>query len=442
MTARSTPPARRAPDAVLLDLVDELTRAGRFAATTLDTIASTANRFGAFCERHGVDVLPATDTTVLAFLHSQQPSLSWVHAKSQARAITCAHDLAGLPRPRLAEVARYLQALRRDPTAAPRQPKVAAWTGGEVETMVAKLAASSCVLDGDDPVVAGRRAAVALARLGGSSWHEVATTPLHAVTEPHPDDDRSQQLAREAVAVAARHGDRLGDLFDPHGLAHRMVLSGRRAGLRVRHPDNVRDLNEDDFRALVADCDPAHQRNVRDWTYLCVGISGALRHVSLANAAIEDVHPTADGYVATFRHAKLPPGQVLVKEFRHFAEDPGDCSDLLCPACALDRHLDICRRQGRRTGPLLATRYGGQWRAMTRQNGRLRVLQAYEALDLDQRKRIATRSLRSTAATWAFREGMTIAQIAEHVTNHRDPSTCRLYVEGALDLRPPRPVLT
>jgi hypothetical protein len=68
---------------------------------------------------------------------------------------------------------------------------------------------------------------------------------------------------------------------------------------------------------------------------------------------------------------------------------------------------------------------------MTRQNGRLRVVQTFlEANgDTPEGRRIATRTLRRTAATYACRAGMPFAEIAAHVTNQVDQTTLMRYIQ-------------
>ena len=65
------------PDGVLLSLVDELASEGRYAESTLSALNDVVSRFEHFCASHGVSALPASETTLLAFLESQRPALAW-----------------------------------------------------------------------------------------------------------------------------------------------------------------------------------------------------------------------------------------------------------------------------------------------------------------------------------------------------------------------------
>lgn len=408
MRATSDGPSVTVPDGVLLSLVDELASEGRYAESTLSVLNDVVSRFEHFCASHGVSALPASETTLLAFLESQRPGLAWSYAKAQLRMIKVSHVLAGLPQPSSLLTRGYLQALQRDPASPQEQRKVSALTEEEVERMVGQLAASMTLAGSEHPVRAQvLRAVAGYARAGTPDWATVA--PLVATSAAGcatPDDVK-------ALGANLRAGLR---------------GAGRRAGLDVRTLADVEALTESEYHLLLSYCDEAHARNLRDWTYVVLGISGGLRHISLAHLDIADVRKVDDGYVAVFRRAKLPAGQVLTKHFRHLDGQPQTCADALCPACAIERQLDACRRQGRTSGPLLATYYGGSWRAMTRQNGRFRILSAYGDLGESEQRRIATRSFRSTAATWAFKAGLTIAEIAEFVTNHRDTATCYIYI--------------
>ena len=77
---------------------------------------------------------------------------------------------------------------------------------------------------------------------------------------------------------------------------------------------------------------------------------------------------------------------------------------------------------------MFATRYGGQWRVMTRQNGRLVVKGLWERAGLPRDARVATRALRSGGITTASEGGWEVWQIAEELSFHQDVNTCEVYV--------------
>lgn len=433
------------PDAVLLELVDEISRQGQYAESTLEAFAAQLPRFVSFCDSHDEVALPAKQNVVLAFLESQRPGLTWAYAKSQIYTIAASHELAGLPRPDYPLAKKFLQALRRDESVPGPQPLVSPLSESEVESMVTALRSRSLPDSDAGPQVAGLRAALVLARSGAMvRWHDIARETFvqsdsqARSARPAGTDDEAR-LNRELLRIATGYGTTVLDLVSQHSLSTRWDGAGRRYGIQVKSPDDVRRLSAADYVTLLRICDHAYERTIRDWAYLTVGISGALRHISLANLAIEDLTATDDGFVGLIRYAKLPPGRVLVKDFRHLGNDPATCQDPLCPACALERQLEMCVRRGRSSGPLLATLYEGRWRSMTCVNGQYRMKALYEHLDHKTRGRIATRSLRSTAATWAFREGMTLAEIARHVTDHADVAMCHLYIrvdEARLQVHP------
>mgnify|MGYP000865856025 FL=1 len=416
---------------------EEISKKGRFAETTRWQMDGVWLRFAAFCASYGRQPLPCSEDTVLAFLAATPEWTRHAYAKDLVTRIRQKHREVGADCPPWGRVEKQLSYLRR--TAPARQPKVNALRQDEAEQMAHQLKGPA-ISAASVAYVRGRLCLVRL--LKATKWSQarldkLALDPNLGFTydgtaiEVHPASFEAELLHDAVRAICS------GDPTGKTGIGERVHAAARRAGLAVVTPTEVKNLDVSEFHSLVAHCDPDVDRNTRDLAWLTLGIGGGLRHISLADFDIRDVYPTRTGYRVVFRKAKLAAGKTLTKEFHHLGADPDTCVDILCPACALARQLDACRRQGRTTGPVLATYYDGRWRAMTRQNGRLRILRAWGSISpayadeptgpaaghaadqaagqavstadtiADERagersgnRRIATRSLRRTAATW------------------------------------------
>lgn len=413
-------------------VVAEVSAHGGYADSAQQVIDQNFQRFRRFCAEHAVDALPAKEDILLAFLESMRPHLAAVHARSLVEAVSAVHHQSGHGRPEFTRVRQYVRALRLDEEVPTPQPRVDALSEGEVEAMVGKMIARLGNVTAPKEVRTMRAAAV-LVRAGivPRSWFDTAsvtTRPGGAIWVSCGGVDRlfDAGTVEHKYLNEADTSDLVA--FGSKRFSRRLVSAARRAGVSISGAHAVTSLNPADFDALLDHCDPSYERNVRDLAYVCAGIAGALRHISLANLDIRDVASGPDGVTATFRVAKLPPGEVLSLSFPHLSGGGSACTDSLCAACALDRQLTVCRRQGRTEGPLLGTKYGRVWRVMTRQNGRLRLVNLWEPEHAAGPKRIATRSLRVTGATWASLEGLTISQIAEFITFHRDTAIATLYI--------------
>ncbi|WP_155992306.1 hypothetical protein [Nocardioides sp. URHA0032] len=441
----------------------EISTKGRFAETTQWQMDGVWPRFAAFCASYGREPLPCSEDTVLAFLAATPEWTRHTYARDLVTRIRQKHRDEGADCPPWGRVEKQLNYLRR--TAPARQPKVSALHQDEAEQMAQRLK-EPAIAAASVAYIRGRLCLVRL--LKATKWSQARLDKLALVPnlgftydgtaiEVHPASPEAELL--EDAVRAIRSGDSTGKA----GIGERVHAAARRAGLAVAGPAEVQNLDSGEFHSLIAHCDPDVDRHTRDLAWLTLGIGGGLRHISLADFDIRDVYPTPTGYRVVFRKAKLSAGKTLTKEFHHLGADPDTCIDILCPVCALARQLDACRRQGRTTGPVLATYYGGRWRAMTRQNGRLRILRAWGSIsrayageatgraagqaacqaadgtaaettdetagERGEKRRIATRSLRRTAATWAIAAGMSMSEAAEHVTNHQTLTVFASYVE-------------
>lgn len=415
----------------LADLTDEIKAHGGLARTTSTDVDEKMARFARFCDSHGVDSMPCQEETVLAFLASEAVNLRHNSARNLVVRIQEAHVANGFPWPQWPRVTFTLKALRRSAPA--DQPKVKALPPDVVERMAEQL--TMCPVAVGPPDEQYVRAALCLARLSAaSSWPQIRVDRLSlgadgVLTHNGAQIPGTVDTAAFPLLVGATSLGPTTSSTEFGAVRGRIMSAARRAGLTLSTPESVRNLSEPDFHSLLIHCDKTYLRRTRDLVWLTLGIYAGLRHISLANLDIADIMPTADGYRATFRLAKLRSGDVLYRDFPHLTGGGTDCSDVLCPACALARQLEVCRRHGRTTGPLLATRYGGRWRVMTRQNGKFLIAQLWRSAAGEESARIATRSLRRTAATWACEAGLSMAEASASITNHKDVDTFAGYVE-------------
>jgi hypothetical protein len=238
-------------------------------------------------------------------------------------------------------------------------------------------------------------------------------------------------LSPERAALWEQH---LPMLRDTTRVVRRARSAAARSGLTL--DQRVGDLTEEQWEWLWRMLDEATPRRLRDHAYLLLGFEHARRHAELHRAQIEDVITTGDGYRVRYTDDKN--GDVIIRDAAHARNEAGCLSS--CPACALGdllRWERTCMR--RTTGPLLATRYGGQVRAMTRQNGRLRV-RSLTAL-VSEEAWGSTRSLRAGAATTAWEAGWSVEMIARDLTGHHDVDQAAQYIRrhgstgGTLQLR-------
>jgi integrase len=219
-------------------------------------------------------------------------------------------------------------------------------------------------------------------------------------------------------------------LAGPVGESRRLAAAGaRRCGLTDgtrRGP--LADLPREDLSLLLAHVDEDHAARVRNWAYMLTGLFTACRHAELSRFMLESIEETPQGFTVWVDHTKnYPEG----KDFavRHAGEDPLTCSHPLCPACALRRQRDLVRGvHGRTHGPVFATRYGGRWCVMSRQNGGLIVKDLWDRAGLPKGKRVATRSLRAGGITSASEERWERWRIADELSGHRDLNVLEVYV--------------
>lgn len=446
----------------------ELRAAGGPKATTVEGYLMTFDRFARWCIVNDLDSLPASELTVLRYLHAHHPQWGFAHARRQRTAIDYVHVSRGELAPCSALTKRYLAVLRQHDK--PPQQKVAALRVQEAAAITTATAELPT-----DPTVARLRALLVVARAaqlgpGRRGVRQAAVSPpgiraLQALpgdsfdvtdVDIRVDLDRGDDSEPSGVLLVDRDCEPLlyevlrNALTVPGGpmthplrpvggvegdVARDSQLIGyawRRAGLPAQGlPRGLQELSDAQFVRLLAQVDPEHSRRIRNHCYVTMGLFTALRHINLAAFEPSHVRVSADGgYEVDVHDVKNQrPGVVLTKAVGHATADPAQCRHPLCPACALRAQLEIVREcQQRSAGPVLATRYGGEWRAMTSANGRYLLKGLWELAQLDEDARVGTRALRAGGATSTTEAGWEIWDVAENVTNHQDLTVCQLYI--------------
>ncbi|QKE82882.1 hypothetical protein [Arthrobacter sp. NEB 688] len=413
-------------------LADELAWSG-YADTALETDSMNWAAWEAFCDRHGAKASRPTGEVVVAFL-AERPGMRHSYASRRVESLRARIRQLGGTGEKWPVVDGYLGALKRIGPE-PRE-RISPLTDAEVHQVAAHAATPR-----PEITDLALRRLVALARVGAvPTWSEVEG--LDVAAGPNGDlTYRGRRLEIEAESVEYGILTRDGDIpagtcsLQAGALRARVRGAARRAGLRLSSPSEVRALSAEDFHRLLVHCDPTRDRRVRNLAWFALGIHHALRQISLANLLIEDVRVTHDGYEVTYRVAKLRAGQVQVRSVPHVEPDVEMCgADPMCPACGLEDQLEVCRRQGRTSGPVFATHYAGKWGVMTRQNARhlIRELVLSALPDLDPSRLIATRTLRVTTSTALVRSGATFAETAA-ITMRYDEAELARYVRLGIE---------
>lgn len=243
---------------------------------------------------------------------------------------------------------------------------------------------------------------------------EITTDSAGARLHLRGDDAKTWLLDPADTAIWNRH---LTHLDDAHFVQTHARKAAARAGVDFEAPAAaLTDEQWDDYwRAL----DMRSYASLRNLAYLLVGLGTARRHAELARFDIEHVHTNPDSF--TIRLWDNKRKKHLFYTLAHASTDSAPCPPE-CAACALDDLLTYQRNiQKRQTGPVFATRYGGQFRRMSRQNGRLIIRSLTGG-------HYSTRSLRAGAATSAWEAGMTLTEIANSITQHSTLAEADKYI--------------
>lgn len=445
--AGTAPAEARAEGAVR----DEFEGAGGLAPGTQENYRGWTVRFAAWCAANGLVAFPVEDETAQLFLHAHHPQWRYSYAKAFPAALRAEHRLRQLPVPVLDGLREYLRRLSGDEATSLEQEKVAALRVQEADIIRAALSDTLPT----DPRVARVRAVLVVTALVGLPlldvparslgrpdrlWAERLPTSALVSTDAEvrlkpPGGveiivDAQRQPVEFAVLRAAltQPTDPEFPLAGPRRESRRLgLLAAARCGLAQQVEKPLAALPPTDLHFLLANVDEDYQKRIRDWAYLLAGVFTACRHDELSKFVIHQLDESDQGYVTWVDTLKnYRNGHKF--EVRH-VEDPSVCAQPLCPACALRTHLDVVKRaHGRTQGPVFATRYGGQWRVMTRQNGRLVVKGLWERAGLPKEERVATRAMRAGGITGASETGWELWRIADELSFHNDLNECEVYV--------------
>lgn len=178
------------------------------------------------------------------------------------------------------------------------------------------------------------------------------------------------------------------------------------------------------LRAIVGALQLDTLAGLRDRALLLVGFIGAFRRSELVGLNVEDLTPTAEGFVVTLRRSKTDQeGEGETKAI------PYGANAETCPARALRAWLDAA---GITSGPVFrAVNRHGQVSAgrLSDRAVALIVKRSVEAVGLDA-SRFSGHSLRAGFATAAARAGASERDIAR-VTHHKSDRVLRRYIRDA-----------
>lgn len=415
------------------DLLAEL-----HGAAGLDERAHSAGTaFSAWRTRRAPDQ-PLSEQLVLAYL-LDHPHWQWTTSKTAAWALERYHRTDGIAL--VGPLVRaHLSDLRR--TARSPLPQTAPLRGADATSISSRLHDLDTAPQRQQGAVLAMRYGLAAVRLAadpnsslGEAFAGLSTMRLESglgsTVLVTADGSPVAHMDPHRATLWTQHEQLFADM---DRVRRRAAGAATRSGVNLGQ--RLGDVTDAQWEWLWRMLDASTPRRLRDHAYLLLGFEHARRHAELSRLDITDVVETSTGYAVLYRKTKN--GHSFQGDVAH-ERDGGRCVEH-CPSCAVRDLLDWERScMHRSSGPLLATRYGGTVRRMTRQNGRLRV-QALTGLVAEEPWG-STRSLRAGAATTAWEAGWSVEMIAKHVTGHRDVNQADLYIRrhgapgGTLQLR-------
>lgn len=438
------------------ELVEALESAA-WPETTKATTLMTVRAFSRWLDSHPTAAHDGPEQAMLRWAHEQYPDRAWATIHARFHALHRYALMIGVESPFGLRARKYLQALRRD-VGTRKADRTDPIRVEEAEAIAETL---------DAPPLSERdyllQAAIVL------SW--ATGLPLLPTGKRAVPDSSTATLSRERLSIEA---DRIvisvpgrprvvidaGKTPALHGLVQRafegQALTGavlpirkgpdvivKRLWDRMGLPGNPRDMDclsgmspEDVF--WVAACVDRYIRfRLRDTAYVLVGVLLARRHEQLERLRLCDLMRKPDAYEVYFPKSKTDQeGKGLVKGLPHGR--PGEpCTTWApchpcCPVRALDDLVEVERRYwGRTEGPLFATLHDGEIKSLDIRTAQYRLENLWKQAGLDESAKIGTRSLRVGGATSGRERGMTIAQIATELTDHKTYSVAEVYVRRA-----------
>lgn len=463
-----TPPEALPSPGVISELAE-----GRLAENTRARIAWTQQRFTRWAAAHNLPALPATEQTLIRWLHSQEDRLAPMTMRAYADGVRAAHRLAGHPDPGGPRLSGYLVAMTRAAadSGTLRRPRVTAVDLGDVvnavdtdllctgpqgsilqaRALVGLLLGRACraplrhlvqleltqvILDDDDLTVhlpttkqdPARR--VHLTRTPGDPLCPVTAVAAYV---PHLPAGTTRLLGIVNHSPAVRQPPVVVAEPVPAHRGHRvheaaLRRAGRRAGLELAlSPYPSAGMSEGDVRWLLPFLNWQVMLQLRNRAYVLLGIALARRADELNRLLVGDFSMRADGADVLVRSSKTDgEGQGILMPLTHEEDDHSAGCVSHCPVGALQQWTDIMRRLWdiSETAPLFPSMQAGQSKptgTLTTADGS-RILR--QVLGRDD---VSSRTMRASTITALRAEGEPLDRIAE-VSGHRSIGQLTRYL--------------
>jgi hypothetical protein len=215
----------------------------------------------------------------------------------------------------------------------------------------------------------------------------------------------------------------------------RLLDAWRRANANVatdaRAVESARQASVEQRHWWLMNLDEQLPQRILDRAYLLVGILGGHRHATMVRLTIGHVKTTDSGFA--YEVAPLEDkggilasrnGRLLKPQRRnvdHLEDNTDDCP-VWCPACALSDLLTMRARHGASGRSPLWIKVGSaeqiRQEIVPSANDCVARLRAMLGDHIQDGQWIGTRSLRVTSATLARQQGMTVAQVSEHLGHY------------------------
>lgn len=412
--------------------------------------ARTVERFLEWCAVNDQGALPASEQTVLRYLHSHYPNWAPGNLIYIKKAINAHHRDNGYDAPCGRRTRRYINGVgaSAEPSVRPSVPLRLS----EVEAMLnvpltptpeRRNLQSLAQAAYDTQLPIGILLELTTANINVTPSLDIATVtppdgtlPLTLTREHHPTTyshmldavnrpantplwDNPQQHNRRIVVKAAEH----------QGLPNPWTTPGAYA-----------TLTPDEMNLHVAVLNWETQRvRYRDDVIILIGVLCAFRYGDLEPQRIETTTRTDYGYALFVPYSKTDPrGAGRTVHLTH-ADETVDCHpatpcDLLCPVAALDRLLYTERIvRGRTSGWLLVHDSRNHTPVISRTASNILKARAEQA-GIDPVH--SSRSLRVGGATTAHEQGWPIREIADELTCHADARQTAVYIRDSRNRRP------
>ena len=426
---------------------------GSVEPRTLANYRWAVGRYESWADAVGVSAHPITAARLLdyCYAHSGIDAWSYSYTKRQINALVWfartheGHD------PFTPVVRRFLQSVKRQQGKL-RAPRVDALSPKDLTSLVTAMRSQRGRHVGP---IAAARATVALAVLTERPlWRTSVGGPQSVIAMlarrdiellesgdlrvRFPDQTllidgmRNPELVSQVRAWVEGGPDRLwwetSNKLNHKYLVRRLTTALRAAGV-LGDPRDWRTwaaLPAEQLQWMLLAMDSGAADGIRNVALLLTGVTLARRHQDLRESNLEHVQATREGYRTLQPRSKTDrQGRGVWKIIGHVRAgtigQPRTPCDVLCAACALSQYLALERfARSRTTGPLAATRYGGEVRMMTSagMNAMLRV--AAQAAGLDQSLVLSSRTMRVTGITLAKDAGATweeVRALSDHASN-------------------------